>query len=73
VRVSPIGGISALAGISIYHASEWALEGISQPLAQEVNGFAIKSRRSSPAGWRLGWLIREARSTLGAYAPVPEV
>ena len=38
LQVSSIGGISAFAGIGMYHASKWALEGISQALAQEVVG-----------------------------------
>ncbi|MEY9860593.1 NAD(P)-dependent dehydrogenase (short-subunit alcohol dehydrogenase family) [Catenulispora sp. GAS73] len=30
LQVSSIGGIAAFPGIGIYHASEWALEGLSQ-------------------------------------------
>src|ERR1700733_8612003 len=36
LQVSSIGGISAFVGVGIYHASKWALGGISQSLAQEV-------------------------------------
>src|SRR3954463_8293493 len=36
LQLSSIGGISAFAGIGMYHASKWALEGLSQALAQEA-------------------------------------
>src|SRR3954465_9411772 len=42
LQVSSIGGISAMANIGIYNASKWALEGLSQALAQEVADFGIK-------------------------------
>jgi NAD(P)-dependent dehydrogenase (short-subunit alcohol dehydrogenase family) len=36
VHVEQLGGICAFPGMGVYHASKWALEGISQSLAQEV-------------------------------------
>jgi NAD(P)-dependent dehydrogenase (short-subunit alcohol dehydrogenase family) len=36
LQVSSIGGISAFMNTGAYHASKWALEGMSQSLAQEV-------------------------------------
>src|SRR3954454_14108815 len=42
LQVSSIGGISAFPNIGIYNASKWALEGMSQALAQEVADFGIK-------------------------------
>ncbi len=41
LQVSSIGGISAFTNTGAYHASKWALEGLSQSLAQEVAGFGI--------------------------------
>ena len=41
IQVSSIFGISAVPGVGAYHASKWALEGLSQALAQEVAGFGI--------------------------------
>jgi len=35
LQVSSIGGISAFPSVGIYHASKWALEGLSQALAQD--------------------------------------
>jgi NAD(P)-dependent dehydrogenase (short-subunit alcohol dehydrogenase family) len=55
LQVTSIGGISAFPNIGMYHASKWALEGISQSLAQEVAGFGIKVTLIEPAGYSTDW------------------
>ncbi|GAC1320135.1 MAG: SDR family oxidoreductase [Thermoleophilaceae bacterium] len=55
LQVSSIGGISAFPNIGMYHASKWALEGISQSLAQEVAGFGVKVTLIEPAGYSTDW------------------
>ncbi len=55
VQVSSIGGISAFPGVGIYHASKWALEGISQALAQEVQEFGINVTLVEPGGFSTDW------------------
>jgi NAD(P)-dependent dehydrogenase (short-subunit alcohol dehydrogenase family) len=55
IQVSSIGGISAFPGIGAYHASKWALEGISQSLAQEVEQFGIKVTSIEPGGFSTDW------------------
>jgi NAD(P)-dependent dehydrogenase (short-subunit alcohol dehydrogenase family) len=55
LQVSSIGGITAFAGIGAYHASKWALEGISQALAQEVAEFGIKVTVIEPTGYATDW------------------
>lgn len=55
VQVSSIGGISAFPGIGAYHASKWALEGISQSLAQEVAAFGIHVTLVEPGGFSTDW------------------
>lgn len=55
IQVSSIGGISAFAGLSIYHASKWGLEGMSQALAQEVAGFGIKVTLVEPGSFSTDW------------------
>ncbi|MXG89732.1 SDR family oxidoreductase [Nocardioides flavescens] len=55
VQVSSIGGISAFPTVGIYHASKWALEGLSQALAQEVAGFGIKVTLVEPGGFSTDW------------------
>ena len=55
IQVSSIGGISAFAGIGLYHASKWALEGFSQALASEVEPFGIKVTLIEPGGFATDW------------------
>ncbi len=74
LQVSSIGGISAFPTVGIYHASKWALEGFSQSLAQEVEGFGIKVTLIEPGGYSTDWSGSSAtRSTpIDAYDGVRE-
>lgn len=55
IQVSSIGGISAFAGIGIYHASKWGLEGLSQALALEVAPLGIKVTLVEPGSYSTDW------------------
>jgi len=74
LQVSSIGGISAFATIGAYHASKWALEGFSQALAREVEGFGIHVTLIEPGGFATDWRGPSARHSepLEAYDPVRE-
>ena len=74
LQVSSIGGITAFPGIGMYHASKWALEGISQALAQEVKGFGIHVTLIEPGGFSTDWGGSSARhaEALDAYADMHE-
>ena len=61
VQVSSIGGISAFPSVGIYHASKWALEGLSQALSQEVSGFGIHVTLIEPGGFSTDWGGSSAR------------
>jgi NAD(P)-dependent dehydrogenase (short-subunit alcohol dehydrogenase family) len=61
IQVSSIGGISAFSNIGMYHASKWALEGISQSLALEVADFGIKVTVVEPGGFATDWGGSSAR------------
>jgi NAD(P)-dependent dehydrogenase (short-subunit alcohol dehydrogenase family) len=63
VQVSSIGGISAFANIGMYHASKWALEGLSQALALEVADFGIHVTLVEPTGYETDWAGSSARHT----------
>ena len=74
LQVSSIGGISAFPGIGMYHASKWALEGLSQALAQEVKGFGIHVTLIEPGGFSTDWGGASAghAEPMEAYAPLHE-
>ncbi|MCU1344168.1 MAG: short-chain dehydrogenase [Acidimicrobiia bacterium] len=55
IQVTSIGGISAFPNVGMYHASKWALEGITQSLAQEVAGFGIHVTLIEPGGFSTDW------------------
>lgn len=67
LQVSSIGGISAFPMVGIYHASKWALEGMSQALAQEVAPFGIKVTLIEPGGFATDW----AGSSSSTSEPLP--
>ncbi len=69
LQVTSIGGITAFPNIGMYHASKWALEGISQSLAAEVAEFGIKVTVIEPAGYTTDWAGPSARhtTTIDAY------
>jgi NAD(P)-dependent dehydrogenase (short-subunit alcohol dehydrogenase family) len=74
LQVSSIGGISAFGGIGMYHASKWALEGISQALSHEVKGFGINVTLIEPGGFATDWAGPSSRQAkpLPAYDPIRE-
>jgi NAD(P)-dependent dehydrogenase (short-subunit alcohol dehydrogenase family) len=55
VQVSSVGGIAAFPLLGGYHASKWALEGLSEALAQEVAGLGIKVTLVEPAPFATDW------------------
>ncbi|MCL2585504.1 MAG: SDR family oxidoreductase [Streptosporangiales bacterium] len=55
LQVSSIGGISAFQNVGMYHASKWALEGLSQSLAQEVESFGVKVTIIEPGPFSTDW------------------
>src|SRR5580658_5584672 len=69
LQVSSIGGISAFMNTGAYHASKWALEGVSQSLAAEVAGFGVKVTLIEPTGYSTDWSGSSAKHSaeLPAY------
>ena len=56
VQVSSIGGISAFPNTGAYHASQRALEGLTQSLAAEVARFGVKVTLIVPTGYDKDWV-----------------
>ncbi len=61
LQVTSEGGVRAFPGIGAYHASKWALEGLSESLAQEVAAFSIHITNVEPGPYATDWLARGAR------------
>lgn len=55
VQVSSQGGVVAFPTVGIYHASKWALEGLTDALANEVGQFGIKTTLIEPGGYGTDW------------------
>jgi NAD(P)-dependent dehydrogenase (short-subunit alcohol dehydrogenase family) len=55
LQVSSIGGVNAFPNLGLYHASKWALEGMSQALAAEVAPFGIRVTLIEPTGYTTDW------------------
>jgi len=72
LQISSIGGITAFANIGMYHASKWALEGISQSLALEVADFGINVTIIEPTSYSTDWAGPSAKTAqpLPAYTDV---
>lgn len=61
LQVTSEGGVRAFPGIGAYHASKWALEGLSESLAQEVAAFGIHITNVEPGPYATDWLAGGAR------------
>jgi NAD(P)-dependent dehydrogenase (short-subunit alcohol dehydrogenase family) len=74
VQISSIGGVAAFPNLGGYHASKWALEGLSESLAQEVARFGVHVTLVEPGGYATDWSGSSAThaAPLGAYDPMRE-
>lgn len=66
IQISTIGGVAAFPTLGGYHASKWALEGLSESLAQEVAGFGINVTLVEPGGFATDWMGASATFALPA-------
>jgi NAD(P)-dependent dehydrogenase (short-subunit alcohol dehydrogenase family) len=75
LNITSMGGIITMPGLSYYHGSKFALEGISEALGKEVRELGIRVTAVEPGGFRTDWagrsMVRAARS-IADYDPVIE-
>jgi NAD(P)-dependent dehydrogenase (short-subunit alcohol dehydrogenase family) len=58
VNITSMGGLITLPGLSFYHGSKFALEGISETLGKEVKDFGICVTAVEPGSFRTDWAGR---------------
>jgi NAD(P)-dependent dehydrogenase (short-subunit alcohol dehydrogenase family) len=58
VFVTSMGGLRSFPGLSAYHGSKYAVEGIADSLRQELAGFGIHVMSVEPGGFRTDWAGR---------------
>lgn len=66
LNITSMGGYITMPGIAYYCGSKFALEGISEALAKEVEGFGIAVTAVAPGSFRTDWagrsMVRSPRS-----------
>ena len=55
VNITSMGGLITLPGLSFYHGSKFALEGLSEALGKEVKDFGIHVTAVEPGSFRTNW------------------
>ncbi len=55
INFSSVGGVVSFPSLGIYHGTKYAVEGISEALAQEVAPLGIKVTIVEPGGFRTDW------------------
>jgi NAD(P)-dependent dehydrogenase (short-subunit alcohol dehydrogenase family) len=70
VNISSFGGLAAFAATGYYHATKFALEGLSESLAAELAPLGIKVTIVEPGGLRTQWAgasMRQSATRLDDY------
>ena len=72
VNISSIGGLASFPATGYYHATKYAVEGLSESLAQEVGPLGIKVVIVEPGPFRTNWAgpsIKQSAIRLPDYEP----
>ncbi|MFI6848668.1 oxidoreductase [Kitasatospora sp. NBC_00085] len=72
VNISSLGGLLGFGATGYYHATKFAVEGLSESLAAEVAPLGIKVTIVEPAAFRTNWpgpSMRQSATTIADYAP----
>ncbi|WP_242906030.1 oxidoreductase [Actinomadura terrae] len=71
VNISSLGGLAAFGATGYYHATKFAVEGLSESLAAEVAPLGIRVTIVEPAAFRTNWSgpsMRQSGNTIDDYA-----
>ncbi|MFJ8310268.1 MULTISPECIES: oxidoreductase [unclassified Streptomyces] len=71
VNISSLGGLVGFGATGYYHATKFAVEGLSESLAAEVAPLGIKVTIAEPAAFRTNWSgpsMRQSATTIEDYA-----
>ncbi|MFB7630374.1 oxidoreductase [Streptomyces sp. NPDC056149] len=71
VNISSLGGLVAFGATGYYHATKFAVEGLSESLAAEVGPLGIKVTLVEPAAFRTNWSgpsMRQSAQHIDDYA-----
>jgi NAD(P)-dependent dehydrogenase (short-subunit alcohol dehydrogenase family) len=58
LNITSMGGLMTMPGISYYHASKFALEGLTSSLGKEIKGFGVFATAVEPGMFRTDWAGR---------------
>jgi NAD(P)-dependent dehydrogenase (short-subunit alcohol dehydrogenase family) len=72
VNISSMGGVRGAPAVGYYNATKFALEGLSEALAQETAPLGIKVLIVEPSGFRTDWAGRSANETPATIADYDE-
>ena len=70
VNISSIGGLTSQAATGYYHATKFAVEGLSESLAAEVQPLGIDVLIVEPSAFRTKWAgasIKQSATRIAAY------
>ena len=73
IGITSMGGLMTMPGLTYYHGSKFALEGILGSLAKEVGPLGIKVTAVAPGSFRTAWAGRSmvrAESQIPDYEPI---
>lgn len=76
VNISSIAGFRGQAGLGLYNASKFALEGLSEALMAELKPLGIAVTVVEPGSFRTNWMgkgLRRAERRLTGYASVEDL
>ncbi len=69
IQISSVGGQVAHPGSSVYHASKWAIEGLSEALAREVEGFNVRVTIVEPGSFKSAFADRKFEEVISFKNP----